>query len=68
MLNTGDKTWINENDIVEDILFPEMRAGTRARAGTHASKFTWAIYCTCEIIVFSRKEKCFIERFSIEHN
>ena len=55
--------------IVEsNILFPETRAIARARAGTHASKFTCAIYCTHEIIVFSCKEKFFIEGFSIEHN
>ena len=34
----------------------------------HTSKFTCAIYRTREIIVFSRKEKFFIEGFSIEHN
>ena len=49
-------------------LFTEMRAIKRARAGTHASKFTCAIYPMCKIIVFSRKEKFFIEGFSIEHN
>ena len=52
----------------EFILFPEARAIARARVGTHASKFTYAIYRTREIIVFSRKEKFFIEGFSIEHN
>ena len=50
------------------ILFPETRAIAHVRAGTHASKFTCAIYRTREIIVFSRKEKFFIEGFSIEHN
>ena len=50
------------------ILFPEMRAIARARAGTHASKFTCAIYHMREIIVLSRKEKFFIEGLSIEHN
>ena len=50
------------------ILFPETRAIARARASTHASKFMCAIYRTREIIVFSRKEKFFIEGFSIEHN
>ena len=55
-------------ELCENILFPETRAITRACAATHASKFTCAIYCTCEIIVFSRKEKFFIEEFSIEHN
>ena len=35
------------------ILFPEMCAITRACAGTHPSKFTCAIYCTCKIIVYS---------------
>ena len=50
------------------ILFPETRAIARARAGTHTSKFTCAIYRTREIIAFSRKEKFFIEGFSIEHN
>ena len=49
------------------ILFPETRAIARTRAGTHASKFTYAIYRTREIIVFSRKEKLFIEGFAIEH-
>ena len=52
----------------KSILFPETHAIARARAGTHVSKFTCAIYHTCEITVFSRKEKFFIERFSIEHN
>ena len=46
------------------ILFPE----TCAITGTHASKFTCAIYCTREIMVFSHKETFFIEGFSIEHN
>ena len=50
------------------ILFPETRAIACARIGTHASKFMCAIYCTCKIIVFSHKEKFFIEGFSIEHN
>ena len=54
--------------LVMNILFPETRAIARARAGTHASKFTCAIYRTGEIIVFSRNEKFFIEGFSIEHN
>ena len=54
--------------IIEFILFPETRAIARARAGTYASKFTCAIYRTREILVFSRKEKMFIEGFSIEHN
>ena len=45
-----------------------MRAIARACAGTHASKFTCAIYRMCEIIVFSLKETFFIEGFSIEHN
>ena len=49
-----------------DILFPETRAITSAC--THASKFMCTIYCTCEIIVFSHKEKFFIHGFSIEHN
>ena len=35
------------------ILFPEMRAIGHAHAGTHASTFTYALYCTREIIVFS---------------
>ena len=34
-------------------LFPEMRAIGHAHAGTHASTFTYALYCTREIIVFS---------------
>ena len=48
----------------------------RARAGTHASKFTCAIYRTGEIIVFSLfallllyisgKEKLYIEKYFIE--
>ena len=54
--------------VLATILFPEMRAIARAHAGTHANKFTCAIYRTREIIVFSRKEKFFIEGFSIEHN
>ena len=49
------------------ILFPEI-VRSRARVGTHTSKFTCAIYRMRKIIVFSRKEKFFIERFSIEHN
>ena len=51
-----------------------MRAITRARAGTHASRFTCAIYRTRKIIVFSlwfyyisRKKKFFIEGFFIEY-
>ena len=47
------------------ILFPETRAIARARAGTHASKFTCAIYRTCEIIVFSRKEKFLLKDFAL---
>ena len=39
--------------VLGPILFPETRAIARARADTHASKFTCAIYCTHEIIVFS---------------
>ena len=50
------------------ILFPETRAIACAHAGTHVSKFMCAIYRMCEIIVFSHKEKFFIEGFSIEHN
>ena len=50
------------------ILFPEMCAITCACVGTHASKFTCAVYHTREIIVFSHKEKFFIEGFSIEYN
>ena len=56
------------NVIGRDILFPEMHAIACARAGTQASKFTCAIYHMCEITVFSRKEKFFIEGFPIEHN
>ena len=50
------------------ILFPETRAIACALAGTHASKFTCAIYRMRELIVFSCKEKFFIEGFSMEHN
>ena len=50
------------------ILFPEMRAIACTHTGTHTSKFMCAIYCAREIIVFSCKEKFFIEGFSIEHN
>ena len=39
------------------ILFPETHVIARACAGTHPSKFTFAIYCTCKIIVFS---VCFV--------
>lgn len=56
-------------------MFPEMHAIKHACTGTHASKFTCAIYRTCKIIVFpivvllllciSRK-KFFIEWFFIE--
>ena len=35
------------------IRFPETRAIARVRAGTHANKFTCAIYRTRKIIVFS---------------
>ena len=49
------------------ILFPEI-VWSRAQVGTHTSKFTCAIYRMREIVVFSRKEKIFIEGFSIEHN
>ena len=48
-------------------LFPETCAIAHAYIGTHASKFTCAIYYTHKIIVFSRKEKFFIEEFSTEH-
>ena len=51
-----------------DILFSETRAIASACAGTHTSKSMCAIYCTCKIIVFSHKEKFFIDGFSIEHN
>ena len=53
-----------------------MHVIAHARAGTHASKFTCAIYHNCKIIVFllfvslllytSCKEKFFIEEFVIE--
>ena len=52
-----------------------MHAITHARTGTDASKFTCAIYCTCEIIVFPivvllllyiSQKKFFIEWFFIE--
>ena len=39
--------------IASNVLFPEMRASSRARAGTHACKFTCAIYGTHKTIVFS---------------
>ena len=34
-------------------LFPEVSAIVHACSGTHASKSTYAIYCTCKLIVFS---------------
>ena len=58
------------------LMFPETQAITRARAGTHASKFTCAIYRMHKILVFSLfvllllyiscKETFLIKRFFIE--
>ena len=64
----NSSTAVLKNLLLLPILFPEMRAIACARAGTHASKFTCAIYRTHEIVVFSCKETFFIEGFSIEHN
>ena len=55
--------------------FSTRHATAHARADTHASKFTCAIYCTHEIIVFSllvllllyiSRKKLFIKGFFIE--
>ena len=59
---------IVQTNVLNSILFPETHAIARTRAGTHASKFACVIYRTREIVVISRKEKFFIEGFSIEHN
>ena len=62
-------------DILNFILFTEVRAIAQARTGTHASSFTCAIYRTRRIIVFSLLvslllyiscKKFFIEGFFIE--
>ena len=68
----------NIYDIMCDVIyiqFPETHVIAGTRAGTHASKFTCAIYRTREIIVFSFlllyiscKEEFFIEGFFIEPN
>ena len=68
---------VQDHEEHRGILFPEMRAIARACAGTHAGKFTCAIYRTCEVIVFSllllllyisRKENFLTEKFSIEYS
>ena len=83
LLSSDDKIWAkilnnlisflkkmttNLKPLIYLILFLETSAITHACAGTHASKFMCAIYHTHKIIVFSHKEKFFIDRFSIEHN